>query len=61
MIYEREKAVLKKAFLELLCIIPPNDRAVFFEEWAAQMRTELSKRDTQPVRMPDILGKDGAR
>ncbi len=61
MSYEREKQALRKGIFELLKIFPPNEQAVAFEEVAAQLRTDLSKRDTQPVRMPDILGKDGER
>lgn len=58
---ERDVTVVKGVLLAALQLFPPGERAVALERIVAAARYDLSKRDTQPTRVVDILGKDGDR
>lgn len=47
----RVKDVLKAVIMEILDMLPPDQRANAFEEVGAQVRERLSKRDTQRVKV----------
>jgi hypothetical protein len=54
-IEQRIREVLKTIIMSYLDLVPPDQRAVLFEEVSATLREKLSKRDTQRVKVPDLL------
>lgn len=52
MTHQRIEEVLKALLMSYLDLLPPDERAPVFARVSGVIMNKLSKRDTQPVRVP---------